>query len=207
MTDWLTPDQQRAWRALLGMNTHLHAHLARALQGSSDLSYADFAVLVQLTEAPAGRALSARVHRRVPMPCRAALCRARPRCSRKPAPSRPIRAEIYFGMRDEARPAGRARISELADLLEWERSRLSHHLKRMESRGHIERSHCPEDGRGQYVAVTPVGRAAIAQAAPAHVELVRELVFEGMSDTELRAIIDVSERVAARLAQVPQKVT
>lgn len=155
MTDWLTPDQQRAWRALLGMNTHLHAHLARALQGSSDLSYADFAVLVQLTEAPAGR----------------------------------------------------ARISELADLLEWERSRLSHHLKRMESRGHIERSHCPEDGRGQYVAVTPVGRAAIAQAAPAHVELVRELVFEGMSDTELRAIIDVSERVAARLAQVPQKVT
>lgn len=155
MTDWLTPDQQRAWRALLGMNTHLHAHLARALQDSSDISYADFAVLVELTEAPDGR----------------------------------------------------TRISELAELLQWERSRLSHHLKRMESRGHIERSSCPEDGRGQYVSVTPIGRAAIEHAAPAHVELVRELVFEGMSEAELQAIIDVSDRVAARLAQVPQKVT
>ncbi|MGA8048120.1 MAG: MarR family transcriptional regulator [Dermatophilaceae bacterium] len=150
MTEWLTPDQQRAWRALLGMNTQLHAHLARALQDSSDLSYTDFAVLVQLTDAPDGR----------------------------------------------------ARISELADLLQWERSRLSHHLKRMEARGHIERSSCPEDGRGSYVAVTPVGRAAIEQAAPAHVELVRSLLFDGMSDGEMHALTHVSERVMGRLSQV-----
>lgn len=155
MTDWLTPSQQRAWRSLLDMNTHLHARLARSLQSSSDLSYADFAVLVQLTEAPDGR----------------------------------------------------ARISELADLLQWERSRLSHHLKRMESRGHIERSNCPEDGRGQYVAVTPIGRSAIEQAAPSHVELVRALVFDGMSEEEMDALTALSERVVARLGQVPQKVT
>lgn len=147
MTDWLTPDQQRAWRALLGMNTQLHAHLAKALQESSDLSYADFAVLVQLTDAPDGR----------------------------------------------------ARISELADLLQWERSRLSHHLKRMEARGHIERSSCPEDGRGSYVAVTPIGRSAIEQAAPAHVEQVRALLFEGMSESEMHALTEVSERVMDRL--------
>ena len=47
MTDWLTPSQQRAWRALLSMNTHLHARLARSLQSSSDLSYADFMDYVQ----------------------------------------------------------------------------------------------------------------------------------------------------------------
>jgi DNA-binding MarR family transcriptional regulator len=151
MTDWLTPDQQRAWRALLGMNTQLHAHLAKALQDSSDLSYADFAVLVQLTDAPDGR----------------------------------------------------ARISELADLLQWERSRLSHHLKRMEVRGHIERSSCPEDGRGSYVAVTPVGRAAIEQAAPHHVELVRSLLFEDMSESEMHALTHISERVMDRLSRVP----
>ena len=155
MTDWLTPSQQRAWRALLSMNTHLHASLARSLQSSSDLSYADFAVLVQLTEAPDGR----------------------------------------------------ARISELADLLQWERSRLSHHLKRMEARGHIERSNCPEDGRGQYVAVTPIGRSAIEQAAPSHVELVRELVFEDMTEEEVDTLTTLCERVVARLGQVPQKVT
>jgi DNA-binding MarR family transcriptional regulator len=155
MTTWLTPEQQRAWRALLAMNTHLHAHLARALQDVCDLSYADFAVLVQLTEAPDGR----------------------------------------------------ARISALADLLQWERSRLSHHLKRMEARGHIQRSVCPEDGRGQYVAVTPSGRAAIEQAAPSHVELVRSLVFEGMSESEIDALIAVSERVLRRLTQTAAETT
>lgn len=155
MTAWLSPAQQRAWRALLGMNTHLHARLARSLQDSSDLSYADFAVLVQLTEAPDGR----------------------------------------------------ARISELADLLQWERSRLSHHLKRMEARAHIERSSCPEDGRGQYVSVTPIGRAAIEQAAPPHVELVRSLVFDGMSEAEVQVLTEICERVLAHLGQVPQKVT
>lgn len=155
MTDWLSPPQQRAWRALLSMNTHLHARLARSLQDSSDLSYADFVVLVQLTEAPDGR----------------------------------------------------ARISELADLLQWERSRLSHHLKRMETRAYIERSSCPEDGRGQYVSVTPIGRAAIEHAAPTHVELVRALVFDDMTDAELTALTELSERVLNRLGQVPQNVT
>lgn len=153
MTDlWLSPDQQHAWRALLSMNTQLHACLARGLQAGSDLSYADFAVLVELTDAEDDR----------------------------------------------------ARISELADALQWERSRLSHHIKRMESRGYLDRSSCPEDGRGQYVSVTPAGRAAIAQAAPEHVALVRALVFDGMTDEEMATLTRVSERVLERLSQVPQ---
>jgi DNA-binding MarR family transcriptional regulator len=72
----------------------------------------------------------------------------------------------------------------------------------MESRGHIERSSCPEDGRGSYVAVTPIGRSAIEQAAPAHVEQVRALLFEGMSESEMHALTEVSERVMDRLARV-----
>lgn len=149
---WLSDDQQHAWRALLAMNTQLHAHLARALQRDSDLSYADFTVLVRLTD----------------------------------------------------NEDDRARISELADLLQWERSRLSHHIKRMETRGYLARSSCPEDGRGAYIAVTPTGRAALEQAAPGHAALVRELVFAGMSDQEMRAVAEVSERVLARLPHVPQ---
>lgn len=153
MTDqWLTPEQQRAWRGLLFMNTQLHAHLARALQAESDLSYADYTVLVSLTD----------------------------------------------------QEGDRARISELADVLQWERSRLSHHIKRMESRALLERSSCPEDGRGQYIAVTPIGRAAIEQAAPGHAALVRDLMFADLSDEELAVLTEVSERVLDRLAQVPQ---
>jgi DNA-binding MarR family transcriptional regulator len=52
------------------------------------------------------------------------------------------------------------------------------------------------------VAVTPIGRSAIEQAAPAHVEQVRALLFEGMSESEMHALTEVSERVMDRLARV-----
>lgn len=146
---WLSDEAQQAWRSLLAMNTQLHAHLARALQRDSDISYTDFTVLVRLTD----------------------------------------------------NADGRARISELAELLQWERSRLSHHIKRMESRDLLERSSCPEDGRGAYIAVTPAGRAALEQAAPSHAALVRELVFTGMSEHEMAALNAVCERVLGRLPQ------
>ena len=62
-------------------------------------------------------------------------------------------------------PEGRVRVSDLAGLLQWERSRVSHHIKRMERRGLVERVECSEDGRGAFVVITPQGRAAIEEAA------------------------------------------
>ena len=51
MTDtrWLDADEQRAWRRYLRMQAELTARLARQLQTDSDLSMADFEVLVNLT--------------------------------------------------------------------------------------------------------------------------------------------------------------
>lgn len=92
-------------------------------------------------------------------------------------------------------PEGRRRMSELADLLQWDRSRLSHHITRMAGRELVERQHCTEDGRGAYVAITDGGRAAIEQAAPTHVDGVRDLFFEGLTAEEM----DVLDRVTARL--------
>src|SRR3954454_9231455 len=46
---------------------------------------------------------------------------------------------------------GRVRMSDLARALTWERSRLSHHVKRMERRGLVRREECPDDGRGAFV--------------------------------------------------------
>jgi DNA-binding transcriptional ArsR family regulator len=54
-------------------------------------------------------------------------------------------------------PEGRVRVSELAGLLQWERSRISHHIKRMEDRGLVERAECSEDGRGAFVVIAPSG--------------------------------------------------
>ncbi len=55
MTQWLSEDEQCAWRQLLQMTAKLDAHLNRQLQDSSGLSGADYAVLVPLSEAPDGR--------------------------------------------------------------------------------------------------------------------------------------------------------
>ena len=52
---WLSDDEQRAWRAYLRMNGRLAARLNRQLQTDSHLSLADYDVLVQLTDDPAGR--------------------------------------------------------------------------------------------------------------------------------------------------------
>ncbi len=55
MTRWLDEREQRVWRAWLLASTRLEAHLARRMQADGDISMSDFAVLVQLSEAPEGR--------------------------------------------------------------------------------------------------------------------------------------------------------
>src|SRR5690606_42004443 len=70
--------------------------------------------------------------------------------------------------------------------LQWEKSRLSHQLARMEKRGLIERTECAEDGRGQIVGVTDAGRRAIQAAAPAHVAAVRRLFLDALDRKSTR---------------------
>src|SRR4051812_27768009 len=63
-------------------------------------------------------------------------------------------------------PDGRLRPYELQRGLEWEQSRLSHHLARMQRRGLVGREECATDGRGAYITLTDTGRHAIGAAAP-----------------------------------------
>jgi len=92
------------------------------------------------------------------------------------------------------------RAGELAGVLQWEKSRLSHHLARMERRGLVAREDCPDDARGAFVVLTDAGRRAQEAAAPAHVAAVRELVFDGLAPEQVDALISVSDEVRARIA-------
>ena len=100
-------------------------------------------------------------------------------------------------------PEGRVRVTELAGLLQWERSRVSHHIKRMEHRGLVGRVECSEDGRGAFVVITPRGRAAIEDAAPGHVMAVRRLVFDHLSEEEKAALGAVIDKLLARIDHAP----
>jgi DNA-binding MarR family transcriptional regulator len=93
----------------------------------------------------------------------------------------------------------RVRVTDLARELNWERSRVSHHVTRMERRGLVERSECHDDGRGAWVILTKQGRSAIERAAPGHAATVRRLVFDDLSPQELRVMTRVIDKVLNRL--------
>jgi len=96
---------------------------------------------------------------------------------------------------------GRVRVMELARALQWEKSRLSHHLRRMQQRGLVAREECPSDARGAFIVLTAAGRAAIEAAAPKHVETVRRLVFDALTPEQVEALAAISDTVLARLAE------
>jgi len=97
-------------------------------------------------------------------------------------------------------PEDRLRVFEVADALAWEQSRVSHQLARMQRRGLITREGCATDARGAFAVLTTVGRATIERAAPAHVEQVRQLVFDELSHEQVSALTEITTRVLDRLA-------
>ena len=96
-------------------------------------------------------------------------------------------------------PEARLRAFALGRALQWEKSRLSHHLTRMQRRGLVAREDVAADGRGAEVVLTPAGRVAIEAAAPAHVATVRALVFDVLTEEQVRALLEVTGAVLDRL--------
>ena len=96
-------------------------------------------------------------------------------------------------------PEHRLRISALAEQMHWERSRLSHHLRRMSARGLVDKQDCKEDGRGSFVALTEAGMAALERAAPDHVRTVRALFLDGSSEEEQVVLGRFLDRVLERV--------
>jgi DNA-binding MarR family transcriptional regulator len=91
------------------------------------------------------------------------------------------------------------RSSELADAIDWERSRLSHHLGRMERRGLLRREECPGDSRGAYVVLTEDGAAALRRASGPHLRAVKQYFADALSAEQVANLTDVLSTVRAHL--------
>lgn len=89
---------------------------------------------------------------------------------------------------------------DLCNALGWEKSRLSHQLRRMQKDGLVSREPNPDDARSTMVCLLPAGRAAIEKAAPGHVEEVRRNFIDLFSPAELDMLATLNERVLTRLA-------
>ena len=145
--NWLSPDEDRAWRAFVFAQRQLVVRLNQGLQ-KSGLSGADYDVLVVLSGLDGG------------------LVRARDLCT----------------------------------TLDWEKSRLSHQLRRMESDGLIRRELNPDDARSTMVRLLPAGRAAIEMAAPGHAADVRRNFIDLFTAAELNTLATLNERILHHLA-------
>ena len=93
------------------------------------------------------------------------------------------------------------RSVDLADLIGWEQSRLSHHLARMERRGLIERRTHKGDGRGSEVHLTAEGRAIFLTASRAHSRAVRTLFADALTAPQLEALADAMDTVRRHLQE------
>lgn len=93
----------------------------------------------------------------------------------------------------------RLRMSELAGLVLHSRSRLTHTVSRMESRGLVRREPCEEDRRGVRCTMTESGMAALVAAAPHHVASVREHLVGPLDREEFLALGAAMAKVRDRL--------
>jgi DNA-binding MarR family transcriptional regulator len=88
--------------------------------------------------------------------------------------------------------------------LEWEKSRLSHQLRRMEERGLVARHDCSEDSRGSDVSITDAGRRLALEARDRHDEAVRRYVIEALTAHQLDQLGTISEAILVGLEEAHQ---
>jgi DNA-binding MarR family transcriptional regulator len=96
-------------------------------------------------------------------------------------------------------PTHTLRMSELAVLTNASLSRLSHLVKRLESRGLVRREPDPTNGRFTNAILTKRGYTKLVASAPAHVDTVRSLVIDPFSAAELRQLRKAAERLLTRV--------
>ena len=96
---------------------------------------------------------------------------------------------------------GRLRSSELAVQVGWERSRLSHHLGRMERRELIRRERAVGDSRGAEIILAPAGSAAFREATVPHLSAVRELFVDALTPEQVTAAAGIAAALREHLAR------
>ncbi|PYY57878.1 MarR family transcriptional regulator [Curtobacterium sp. MCSS17_011] len=139
----MSAEQVRTWYAYMKLQLRLRYEMNRQLRADSDISLADYDVLVALT----------------------------------------------------SEPGGEMTMSALATRIGWERSRASHHAKRMAERGFLELRRAEHDRRTTAVALSDAGWRTLREATPSHTELVKDMFFSDLREDELAGFADVLERV------------
>jgi DNA-binding MarR family transcriptional regulator len=106
----------------------------------------------------------------------------------------------YFtlAMLSEA-PNQTLRMTQLAAATNATLPRLSHVASRLETRGYLERTPCPEDRRATNASLTEEGWRKVVATAPGHVATVRENVIDALDETDIADLDRVMAKMLGRL--------
>ncbi|MCZ9883751.1 MarR family winged helix-turn-helix transcriptional regulator [Arthrobacter sp. B2a2-09] len=90
-------------------------------------------------------------------------------------------------------------MSELAARTSASLSRLSHVVTKLQRRGWVEREAHPGDARVTVAHLTEAGMETIVSLAPGHVDAVRALMLDAMTDDDVADLARIGEKIVARL--------
>jgi DNA-binding MarR family transcriptional regulator len=109
--------------------------------------------------------------------------------------------EYEILVRLSERPEQSMRMAQLADSLAHSRSRVTHTVSRMQKAGLVVRSSSPEDGRGIVCTLTERGHALLVEAAPVHVDGVRDYLVDLAAPEDFAALGRVMNSVSDNLIE------
>ncbi|OBK26201.1 MarR family winged helix-turn-helix transcriptional regulator [Mycobacterium asiaticum] len=100
---------------------------------------------------------------------------------------------------------GQLTMTDLADKVVYSRSGLTHQAGLLEKAGLITRNASPHDRRATTVDITEAGRARLAQVMPGHIEVVRELLFDSLSDQDVQLLGNTMSHVRNHMRAGPPR--
>jgi DNA-binding MarR family transcriptional regulator len=115
----------------------------------------------------------------------------------------PVAYYMILAMLADA-PDHTLRMSELAAATQSSQSRLSHAVARLEREGWVCRRPCPSDRRSTFATLTEQGLAALREAAPGHVNAVRENMFDVLTPEQVGQLETICTAVLGRLRRDPE---
>ena len=113
-----------------------------------------------------------------------------------------VQFEILALLADAQQPLT---MTNLADGVVYSRSGLTHQAGVLEDAGLITRRASSVDQRETVVDITKAGAARVAKVLPGHIQIVSDLLFETLSDRDVRTLGDIMSRARDHMRSLPPR--
>jgi DNA-binding MarR family transcriptional regulator len=100
---------------------------------------------------------------------------------------------------------GQLTMTQLADGVVYSRSGLTYQAGLLERAGLITRGPSLDDERATVVRITENGRALIGRVLPGHIQVVRRLLFDSLSDDDVQHLGDLMTRTRDHMRAQPPR--